>query len=154
MPLTFTTNVANTVLNAMAIHKLLEMIAENLKCCVKHVDEMKRNGVLHPFHFIQSTMDNCCYYGDPELQRLFISLHVTSLQKADGYREYTALYQFPCFTSLKETYMFLFFLFYVFELASRTVGVRNNDNSDDIASCDYSCLPALPRTIECSARVL
>ena len=57
MPLTFTTNVANTVLNAMAIHKLPEMIAENLKCCVKHVDEMKRNGVLHPFHFIQSTMD-------------------------------------------------------------------------------------------------
>ena len=109
MPLTFTTNVANTVLNAMAIHKLLEMIAENLKCCVKHVDEMKRNGVLHPFHFIQSTMDNCCYYGDPELQRLFISLHVTSLQKADGDREYTAHYQFPCFTSLKETYMFFCF---------------------------------------------
>ena len=70
VPLTFTTNVANTVLNAMAIHKLPKMIAENLKCCVKHVDEMKRNGVLHPFHFIRSTMDNCCYYGDPELQLL------------------------------------------------------------------------------------
>ena len=152
MPLTFTTNVANTVLNAMAIHKLPEMIAENLKCCVKHVDEMKRNGVLHPF---QSTMDNCCYYGDPELQRLFISLPVASLQKADGDREYTALYQLPCFTSLKETYMFCFFSnIIVFELASRTVGVRNNDNSDDIASCDYSCLPALPRTIECCTRVL
>ena len=150
MPLTFTTNVANTVLNAMAIHKLPEMIAENLKCCVKHVDEMKRNGVLHPF---QSTMDNCCYYGDPELQRLFISLPVTSLQKADGDREYTALYLLHI--SERALYVFLFFYsnIIVFELDSRTVGVRNNDNSDDIASCDYSCLPALPRTIECSTRV-
>lgn len=33
-------------------------------------------------------------------------------------------------------------------------GVRNTDNSDDIASCDYSCQPALPGSIECSTTQL
>ena len=84
----------------MAVHKTPEMIADNLHCCIKHVDEQRRNGVLHPFHFVRSSMDSCVFFGDPTSveQRLSICLPLTKLQKSEE-SLYTAALKFPCFTS-------------------------------------------------------
>ncbi|CAI8006644.1 hypothetical protein GBAR_LOCUS4839 [Geodia barretti] len=83
-----------------AVHKQPEMVAENLQCCIKHVEEQKRNGVHHPYHFVRSQMDGCAFFGNPVApdQRLFIALPFSNLQRS-GDSLFTALLKFPCFTS-------------------------------------------------------
>lgn len=37
---------SSTIIRVMAIHKTPELVGENVMCCLKHVEELKKKGIL------------------------------------------------------------------------------------------------------------
>ena len=93
---------ANAVIRVMAIHKTPELVGENVICCLKHVEELKKQGKVQLFHsqffiitFLFTGLQNCrhfvrgadqcqtTYHEDPISGRLSISMPVGSLQQSE-----------------------------------------------------------------------